>query len=415
MKCIAILVFSFYSYPLLSQEMITKKDVVYGNAVNFRNKSEDLKFDIIYSFKKRKLPLIIYLHGGGFMEGVSKTDHLSFCEHLAAKGFIVANVEYRGGFVASLSNYKQELSKAVYRAEQDQRAAIRYLVHHAKEYNIDPALIFIAGESAGGVTSLFSAYVSQNDWDHAAPSYHQKLGSIDSAGNNLTDKFTIRAVISLWGGISDTTFISPEEMHQIPSLLFHSVSDSEIPFERSNNSTAVQQLLLGSKDIANRFKNNNGCYQLHFVRDAGHAYGFSFDYISKAIVEFITVVRKHDCPNEEIENMSPNIGLSFLDPEDAAFPNEEHKIIKLGSDSLQQYAGRYEGLGAMITIQVVDDHLNAQARGGDVHEIYPLGNNLFLNKKRNIRVEFVKNAEGKVIEHVVWFTKYKQSHYKKIE
>lgn len=414
LKYSVFLPFLFYSCSLFAQELITKKDIVYGNAVNFRNKAEDLRLDMVYSIKGKKLPLIVYLHGGGFMESASKTAHLSFCEGIAKTGFAVANVEYRGGFVLSLSNYKEEVSKAVYRAEQDQRAAIRFLVHHAKEYNIDPSLIFIAGESAGGVTSLFSAYVSQDDWDHAAPSYHQDLGSIDNTGNDLTDKFVIKAVVSLWGGIADTSFISSGEMHQIPALFFHSVSDSEIPYERSRNPKAVQQLLLGSKDIATRFKNNNGCYRLHFVKDAGHAYGFSFNYISNAITEFVAEIQSNKCMTEEIENLSPNIALSFMDTDDAAFLNEEDKIIKLSADSLQQYAGTYEGLSLTVTIKVVDDHLTAQAREGDVHELYPLGNNMFLNKKRNIRVEFVKDTEGKVIEHIVRRTRYKEDHFKKI-
>ena len=231
----------------------------------------------------------------------------------------------------------------------------------------------------------------------------------------MFEKFTVKAAISLWGGIGDTSFISPKEMHQVPVLLFHSVSDSEIPFERNKNPKAVQQLLLGSKDIATRFKNNKGCYRLHFVKDAGHAYGFSFNYISKAITEFTANIKNNKCMAEEIENLSPNIALSFMDSDDAGFPNEEDKIIKLPVDSLQQYTGKYEGFGSTIIIQVVNDHLVAQARGGDVHELYPLGNNIFLNKKRNIRVEFVKDAEGKVTEHIVRRTRYKQDHFKKME
>ncbi|HJS56400.1 MAG TPA: DUF3471 domain-containing protein [Chitinophagaceae bacterium] len=187
-----------------------------------------------------------------------------------------------------------------------------------------------------------------------------------------------------------------------------------IPFERNKNPKAVQQLLLGSKDIATRFKNNHGCYRLHFVKDAGHAYGFSFNYISRAIAEFVNNVKNNECMAEEIENLSPNAALSFMDDDDAGFPNEDDKIIRLTSDSLQQYTGTYEGLGSTITIQIKDDHLTAQARGGEIHELYPLGNNIFLNKKRNIRVEFVRNAEGRVIEHIVRRTKYKEDHFKKI-
>jgi acetyl esterase/lipase len=396
-----------------SQELVIKKDIVYGKADDLHNKTVTLKLDIVCPSKGGTLPLIIYAHGGGFMESSTKESHLKFCEQLAMKGFVVANIEYRRGFDMSPENFKTKISKAVYRSVQDQLAAARYLVHHSAEYFIDTSWVFFAGESAGGVTSLFSAYVTQDEWDQSAPQLSESLGTINNSGNGLNDKFRIKGVISMWGGLADTAFISNRDA-LVPVLLFHSTDDKEIPFERNSLSGAKQQLLFGSRDIANRFKNINGCYEFYFIRGAGHAYGFSSDYVTTAISSFISNIRKSRCHSLETENKSRNISLSIFDPEEAAFADEDSKIIRIDPKILQQYAGKYESSGIIVIVMVEGDHLIARA-GGESNELYPVSDNIFIQKKYNVRVEFVKDTEGKVTEHILRLTRYKEFHYRKTE
>ncbi|MBD0333406.1 MAG: ankyrin repeat domain-containing protein, partial [Chitinophagaceae bacterium] len=185
------------------------------------------------------------------------------------------------------------------------------LLHHADIYPIDTSLIFVSGASAGGVTSLFLAYLTQNEWDQLAPPLHTALGAIDRSGNELTDKFRIRGVINLWGGINDTSFISPQEMQAMPVLLFHSVDDEGIPYERSSHPEAKEQLLHGSFDVAHRFKNNNACYKLYFVKGAKHGYGFSQNYVIKGINDFVNDISKGKCKSDEIENKNVELNLGF--------------------------------------------------------------------------------------------------------
>jgi predicted esterase len=405
-----VCLFSFTN--AISQQSV-KKDLVYGKATNWRNQLIELKLDIIYPSKGNKLPLIVYIHGGGFMEGSSKEPSFPFCDRLSRSGFVVANVEYRTGFEQSVQNYKTEISKAVYRAQQDDIAAIHYLVHAADEYGIDTSLIFIAGESAGGVTSLFSAYVSQEDWDKVAMPLHSALGSIDDSQSEYRDRFAIKGVISLWGGIADTSFISLPDMQKIPVLLFHSIDDEEIPFERASHSEAKQQLLFGSKDIAHRFGNNIACCQLYYIKEAGHSYGFSSDYISNAVKNFVDGIRAGKCSSLEIENKERNISVSFIDSDEALFPNEDDKVIRLANENLQQFAGKYEDNGTIVIMTVEGDHLKAQTPGPATFDLYPISENIFLERIHNYRIEFVKDPQGIVREHIVHLTKYKSFSFKK--
>jgi acetyl esterase/lipase len=89
-------------------------------------------------------PLIVHIHGGGWMVGDSRlggpfVDFPGVLASLAARGYVVASINYR------LS------SEAAFPAQiQDVKAAIRWLRSRAAEYGIDPARAMTWGESAGG-------------------------------------------------------------------------------------------------------------------------------------------------------------------------------------------------------------------------------------------------------------------------
>ncbi|PTS76289.1 hypothetical protein DBR17_14915, partial [Sphingomonas sp. HMWF008] len=89
-------------------------------------------------------PLIIYVHGGGWMAGgprrsAAYVDWPKVLAALAAKGYVVASVSYR---------FSREAPFPA--AIQDVKASIRWLRARAKTYNIDPKRAAIWGQSAGG-------------------------------------------------------------------------------------------------------------------------------------------------------------------------------------------------------------------------------------------------------------------------
>ena len=89
-------------------------------------------------------PLIVYVHGGGWMAGgprrsAAYIDWPKVLAALAAKGYVVASVSYR---------FSREAPFPA--AIQDVKAAIRWLRARAATYNIDPKRGAIWGQSAGG-------------------------------------------------------------------------------------------------------------------------------------------------------------------------------------------------------------------------------------------------------------------------
>jgi acetyl esterase/lipase len=94
--------------------------------------------DIYYPEKpaEKPLPLLIWIHGGGW-QGGSKTQMPYLA--LLPQGYVGASIEYR---------FSQ---KAKFPAQiQDCQAAIRWLRANAKKYSIDPQRVGVGGASAGG-------------------------------------------------------------------------------------------------------------------------------------------------------------------------------------------------------------------------------------------------------------------------
>lgn len=109
--------------------------------------SEDQKLDI-YLPEQRDgaLPVIVYIHGGGFEMGDRKYGHIIKLVEALDRGYAVASISYR---------LSQE--KVFPAAVQDVRNGIRYLRANAAQYGLDPERIGIFGESAGGNLAAIAA------------------------------------------------------------------------------------------------------------------------------------------------------------------------------------------------------------------------------------------------------------------
>lgn len=109
--------------------------------------SEDQKLDIYLPRENaEKLPVIIYIHGGGYEMGDRKYGHIHKLIEALEQGYAVASVSYR-------LSQEQVFPAAV----QDVRNALRFLRKHAEEYGLDESRMGIFGESAGGNLAALAA------------------------------------------------------------------------------------------------------------------------------------------------------------------------------------------------------------------------------------------------------------------
>jgi pimeloyl-ACP methyl ester carboxylesterase len=202
-------------------------------AKNFLMSEQNLDMDLYQPVGDTlgKRPLLLLIHGGAFIIGDkdTKTMH-AIAGYFARRGFVVAAINYRLGYIFVPGGYVY-LERCIYRAVQDARASVRYLVHHAGQFGIDPEYVFIAGNSAGGFTALKTAFMEQKEAFKSAGGnpyfFREDLGCLDCSGNNLKTKFKIRGVINMWGALTDTSMISADE--KIPLLSFHGDADDIVP------------------------------------------------------------------------------------------------------------------------------------------------------------------------------------------
>lgn len=98
-----------------------------------------------------KLPVVIDIHGGGWMYGDKELNKI-YCEYIAARGFLVFNVSYR---LAPQVTVREQL--------QDVCAALQWIGAHLGDFPADKNALMLTGDSAGGQLSAYAAALSVSE------------------------------------------------------------------------------------------------------------------------------------------------------------------------------------------------------------------------------------------------------------
>jgi acetyl esterase/lipase len=230
------------------------------------------------------LPLIIWIHGGGWQNG-SKENCLPLRQGYTQQGYAVASINYR------------LTSHAVFPAQvEDCKAAIRWLRAHAAENNIDPDRFGAWGSSAGGhLVALVGTSGDVSEFD---------------VGEHLKTSSRVQAVCDYYGPTDFTVFVttpgyeshakvdSPEgklvgglvmenaekaaRLNPItyvskddpPFLIIHGDSDGTVPFNQS-------QLLYEA------MKEAGTSVHFHTIHGAGHGGpGFTTPVVQTMVQKF---------------------------------------------------------------------------------------------------------------------------------
>jgi para-nitrobenzyl esterase len=121
----------------------------------------------------KKLPVAMWIHGGGYREGFALEPEMDGGEAWASRGVIFVSVTYRLGVIGFFSHplLSAESSHSVSGNYGlfDQIAAIKWIQHNIEQFGGDPKNITIFGQSAGAgsVQSLCASPLSKNMISHA--------------------------------------------------------------------------------------------------------------------------------------------------------------------------------------------------------------------------------------------------------
>lgn len=216
---------------VMSGDYSVKPDIVYLTANNYQN-----KLDVYQASGEQPHPTLIYIHGGGWVEGRKEEDVLEAMPFLE-KGWSVVNVEYR---LAGVS-----LAPA---AVEDCRCALRWVIEHAKDYKFDADRIVLMGHSAGGHLSLITGMLPLSaglDRECAGDKELRVAAIIDWFGitdvNDLLEGPNMQDYAVMWLGsltdreqvakrVSPLTYVRPALP---PTIMIHGDADDTVPYAHS--------------------------------------------------------------------------------------------------------------------------------------------------------------------------------------
>lgn len=284
MRCIILYFCAALSLVISAQGQIAgvkaHRDLVYVEGGHERHKLD------LYLPEKAEgpLPLIIWVHGGGWQNG-SKDGCPPLRAGYVAQGYAVASINYR------LSGH------AVFPAQiEDCKAAIRWLRAHAKEYSLDPQRFGVWGSSAGGhLVALIGTSGDVMEFD---------------VGANLDQSSRVQAVCDYYGPTDFTVFVTTPgyESHATDAspeakLIGGAVMQNKDKAARVNPITYVTKddppflIVHGDKDptvpinqsqlLFDALKQSEVSVHFHTIHGAGHGGpGFAGKNIDEMVSQF---------------------------------------------------------------------------------------------------------------------------------
>jgi poly(3-hydroxybutyrate) depolymerase len=263
-----------YMLPVF-QGIDTSLNVTYGKNIALDGTLDTLQCDIYQPSgdTSQKRPLILFMHGGAFAFGTKQSDDviLRLCAEFAHRGYVTVSIDYRLGLESFFPLEAAYFERAIYRAVQDAKAAVRFFRSHADTYRIDTSLIFEGGTSAGAFTAVHHAYLDQSEVPASVDT--NVLGNIEGNSGNPGYSSRIRAVINCWGAIGDTAWMTRGD---VPIVNFHGLWDDVVPYDTGSIFWSYDYNILrvfGSEPIYRRAQHTGIFSDLRLFDSTGH--GFS--------------------------------------------------------------------------------------------------------------------------------------------
>ncbi|MFM7089482.1 MAG: alpha/beta hydrolase fold domain-containing protein [Bacteroidota bacterium] len=214
---------------------------------------------------EKKIPLILYVHGGGFSGG-NRLDPLisKMAEEMNTSGYAFASISYRLLMKGKSFGCDQPAHQKIMVFQQsmiDVRRATAYLISRQNDFKLDMSNVILAGSSAGAEAILHTAY-----WSTA---------NLPTEALVLSADFRYAGIISMAGALIDPAMITNE--NALPSLFFHGTCDALVPFDtRSHRLCSPGQsgylLLHGAGELKTRHIQLNKPIYLVTYMNGGHEY-----------------------------------------------------------------------------------------------------------------------------------------------
>ena len=194
-------------------------------------------------------PVILLIHGGGYQQGSRLYPPVvQFCGYFASRGWVAFSIDYRlqedHGTVpqewedAIDQNYPEDIKDqvmAVYPANRDAKAALRWIYANASEYQVNTDYITVLGGSAGASMAIILGVTEEEN-------FRDELSSSDDPtliSTHLDQPAEIHTIIDLWGSSGnidrlDLTYgIESFDAADAPIMIAHGTVDDVVNFSNA--------------------------------------------------------------------------------------------------------------------------------------------------------------------------------------
>lgn len=132
-------------------EKFVPDNIVSINNVQYDENDKDAFLDAYFhpdSVKaKRKLPVIVWTHGGGLISG-DKSQLSNYCKILASKGYVAISIDYTIAPEGKYPTPMRQLNKA-----------LAFISSNPEKFNADNSFFVLAGDSGGSMISAATANI----------------------------------------------------------------------------------------------------------------------------------------------------------------------------------------------------------------------------------------------------------------
>lgn len=207
-------------------------------------------------------PCVIYIFGGGFVNGVRYQEwYEPYFQMLLDEGYDVVSIDYRRGLrpmmtqsgpLPSIRDVVIQLNKAINMAVEDLFSATLFIIENAEKWQINPTKLITSGSSAGAITALQAEYAIANRTSLAAM---------------LPEGFDYAGVMSFAGAIFSVEGKPEWKNEPAPIVMFHGNSDQQVPYDKA---TMMGIGFYGPKYLSEEFAKDKWAYWFYDMEYQGH-------------------------------------------------------------------------------------------------------------------------------------------------
>ncbi len=243
-------------------DVLMEEDVIYAQGLSHEDLNSaayttfDLKLDVYQPDNdSENRPAFLFIHGGGFSGGSKQQEQIiTWANYYASRGWVFVSIDYRlkgniGSVPQEWVDYTTNIPDnedaaqflAMYPANRDAKAAMRWLVANADTYNINTDYITVGGGSAGAITAITLGISDPEDFrDEISVSQDPSL-----ATTHLDQSYEVKTIIDLWGSkiaLDATELIYGHnrfDNNDPPLFIAHGTEDPTVLFSNAEDLKAI--------------------------------------------------------------------------------------------------------------------------------------------------------------------------------